>query len=55
MPPQREHDRRARFVTPEVRALQRQVQALQEEIYKGMNVVVGEKSEEENEEEGNIV
>ena len=43
-----DHGGRDGVVTPNVRALQRQVQALQEEIHRGMNVVVGEKSEEEN-------
>lgn len=41
--------------SPEVRALQRQVQALQEEIRREMNIVVGDKSEEKNEEKGNNV
>ena len=53
MPPLRECGGRARVVTPEVRAFQRQVQTLQEEIRRGMNGVVGNESEEENE-EGNI-
>ena len=35
----------------EVRALQMQVQALQEEIRRGLNVATGDESEEENEEE----
>ena len=46
---------RARVVPPKVRALQRKVQALQEEICRGMNIAIGNESEEENEEEGNIV
>ena len=55
MPPRRERGGRAEVVPPEVRALQRQVQALQEVIYRGMNISVGNKSEEENAEEGTIV
>ena len=52
MPPQREHGGRARAINPEeVRALQRQVQALHGEIHRGLNVAAGDKSEEENEEE----
>lgn len=54
MPPRRERGGRVRGVLPKVRALQRQVQALQEEIYRGMNLVVKDESEEENE-EGNVV
>ena len=42
---------RARVVALVVKALQRQVQALQEEIRRGLNVAAGDKSEEENEEE----
>ena len=52
MPPQREYGGRARAInTKEVRAHQRQIQALQEEICRGLNVAAGNKSEEENEEE----
>ena len=52
MPPRREQGGRARFFNPEeVRALQRQVQALQEEIHRGLNVSTGNESEEDNEEE----
>ena len=52
MLPQRERGGRARFVNPEeVRALQRQVQALQEELRRGTNFAAGDESEEENEEE----
>ena len=52
IPPRREHGGRARFVNlEEVRALQRQVQALQEEICRGTNVDVGDESEEDEEEE----
>ena len=51
MPPRRERSGRARTVNPEeVGALQRQVQALQEELRRGTNVAVGDESEEENEE-----
>ena len=55
MPPQRKCGGSERVIPPEVRTLQRQVQALQEDIYRGMNITVGNESEEENEEEGNIV
>ena len=52
MPPRRERGGRARAVDPEeVRALQRQVQALQEELYRGTNVAIGNESEEDEEEE----
>ena len=52
MPPRRERGGRARVVDPEeVRALQRQVQALQEELRRGTNVVAGDESEEDEEEE----
>ena len=51
MPPRRERGGRAGVVTPEVRALQRQVRALQEEIRRGMNLNVRDESEDETEEE----
>ena len=52
MSPQRECRGRARSINPEeVRALQRQVQALQEELRRGTNVAAGDESEEDNEEE----
>jgi len=50
MPPRREHGGRAGVVTPEVRELQRQVRALQEEIRRGMNLNVRNESEDEAEE-----
>ena len=50
MPPQREHGGRAGVVTPEVRELQRQVRALQEQIRRGMNLNVREESDDEAEE-----
>ena len=53
MPPRRERGGRAGVVTPEVRALQRQVRALQEEIRRGMNLNVRDESEDEVEGEGN--
>ena len=49
MPPRRERGGRASVVTPEVRELQRQVRALQEEIRKGMNLNVREESDDEAE------
>ena len=55
MPPRRGCGGSAGVVNPEeVRALQRQVRALQEELSKGLNVAVGDESEEENEEKENI-
>ena len=54
MPPRREHGGRAVVITPKVRALQRQVEALQEQICRGLNVATGNKSEEENEEQTNV-
>ena len=43
----------ARAINPkEVRSLQRQVQALQEEIRKGLNIAIGNESEEKEEEIG---
>ena len=52
MPPRRERGGRTRAINlEEVRALQRQVQALQEELRRGMNVAAGDESEEDNEEE----
>ena len=50
MPPRRERDGRAGVVTLEVRELQRQVRALQEEIRRGMNLNVREESDDEVEE-----
>ena len=54
MPPQRECGGRAVVITPKVRALQRQVEALQEQIHRGLNVAIGNESEEENEEQANV-
>ncbi len=52
MPPRRERGGRARAVDPEeVRALQRQVQALQEELRRGANIAADDNSEDDNEEE----
>ena len=52
MPPRRECGKRAKAINPEeVRALQRQVQALQEELRRGANVAAGDNSEDDNEEE----
>ena len=52
IPPWRECGGRARAINPEeVRALQGQVQVLQEEIRRGLNVAAGDESEEDNEEE----
>ena len=52
MPPRRERGGRARAVNPEeVRALQRQVQALQEELRRGATVAAGDESEDDNEED----
>src|SRR5271156_4454510 len=50
MPPRRECGRRAGVVTPEVRELQRQVRALQEDICRGMNLNARNESEDEAEE-----
>ena len=52
MPPRRERGGRAGVVTPEVRELQRQVRALQEEIHRGMNLNVRDDSKDEAEGEG---
>ena len=54
MPPQREHGGRAIVITPKIRAIQRQVEALQEQIRRGLNVATGNESEEENEEQTNV-
>ena len=54
MPPQREHGGRAVVITPKVRALQRQVAVLQEQICRGLNGAIGNESEEENEEQTNV-
>ena len=51
MPPRRKHGGRAGAVPPKVRAFQRQVQALQEEICRALNVAIGDESEEDNEDE----
>ena len=52
MPPRRERGGRARAVDPEeVKALQRQVQALQEELRRGENIAADDNSEDDNEEE----
>lgn len=53
MPPQREHGGRVGVVTPEVRGLQIQKRALQEEICRGMNLNYREESEDEAKGEGN--
>ena len=54
MPPWRGRGGRAVVITPKVRALQRQVEALQEQIHRGLNVAIGNESEEENEEQTNV-
>ena len=51
---QRERGGRAVVIIPKVRALQRQVEALQEHIHRVLNVAIGSKSEEENEEQANV-
>ena len=54
MPPWRECGGRAIVINPKVRAPQRQVEALQEKICRGLNVAIDNESEEENEEQTNV-
>ena len=54
MPPRREHSERAVGVTPKgFRALQRQMQALEEQMHRGINLPVRDESEDEDEVEEN--
>ena len=55
MPPQKECGRRVVGVTPEgFRALQRQMQALEEKICRGINLLIRDEREDEDEVEENV-
>ena len=55
MPPQIECDKRVVGVTPKgFTALQRQMQALEEKMHKGMNLLIRDESEDEDEIEENV-
>ena len=54
MPPRREHGERAAGVTPKgFRALQRQIQALEEQMHRGTNLPIRDESEDEDKVEEN--